>query len=177
MNSSELLELGFEKAGKKLQGKEELKRKLAIAFEFHRVVTPGIITRFQEALKLKTAKIHVVCPSCNGKPEKPKKEHKNSNGKCGYCKETGAQRMTHDKLAFCKIAEYGEVPPAEVLGKVKEAKERNCFDYFEVAKVETVEVRPDPIIFGRINGIDDRFFVAQWDKDVSIDDILMENEG
>ena len=146
MNSAELLELGFTKAGDKLKSKEDMKRKLAIAFEHHRVVTPGIIDRFQKALKKKTRKVK------------------------DYIE-------TYDRLAFCKISEYAEVPPADVLEKVKEAKARNCFDYFEVAKVETVEVRPDPIIFGRIKGVEDRFFVAQWDNDVKIEDILMENEG
>lgn len=147
MKSSELLELGFEKAGNKLKGKEDLKRKLMIAFEFHRVVTPGIIDRFQKQLRKKT-------------------EKKDKHGNVSY-----------DTLAFCKIGEYGEIPPADVLDKVKEAKARNCFDYFEVAKVETVEVRPDPIIFGRIKDVDDRFFVAQWDNDVRIEEILSENEG
>lgn len=147
MKSAELLELGFDKAGGKLKEKEDLKRKLAIAFEFHRVVTPGIIDRFQKQLRKKTEK----------------------KGKFG--------EVSYDTLAFCKIAEYGEVPPADVLDKVKEAKERKCFDYFEVAKVETVQVRPDPIIFGRIKGVNDRFFIAQWDNDVKIEDILMENEG
>lgn len=149
MKSSELLELGFKKAGEKLQDKEEMKRKLMIAFEFHRVVTPGIIDRFQKQLRKKTEK------------QDPQR----------------SWITTYDTIAFCKIGEYAEIPPAEVLGKVKEAKARNCFDYFEVAKVETVEVRPDPIIFGRINGVDDRFFVAQWDNDVKIEDILSENEG
>lgn len=147
MNSAELLELGFSKVGNKLKDKEDLKRKLAIAFEHHRVVTPGVVERFQKQLRKKTEAVD----------------------KYG--------RTSYDTLAFCKIAEYGEVPPVEVLGKVKEAMALKCFDYFEVAKVETVQVRPDPIIFGRIKGCDDRFFVAQWDNDVKIEDILMANEG
>jgi hypothetical protein len=60
---------------------------------------------------------------------------------------------------------------------LKKAKDMGCFDYFEVAKVETVEVRPDPIIFGGIEGCDDKFFITQWDDDVSIEEILNENEG
>jgi hypothetical protein len=30
----------------------------------------------------------------------------------------------------------------------------------------------DPIIFGKIDGCTDRFFIAQWDDDVKIEDIV-----
>lgn len=177
LTPQELAELGFDTAAIKLNTKLELKRKLALAYEHYRFVTPTIFERFSKALIEKTKKIDIACPMCGGHPEKPKRDYKNANGKCGYCRETGAQRMTHDKLVFMTLAEYSEVPPAEVLGKLREAKARNCFDYFEVAKVQTVEVRPDPIIFGCIKGVGEKFFIAQWDNDVKIEDILTANEG
>jgi hypothetical protein len=36
---------------------------------------------------------------------------------------------------------------------------------------------PDPIIFGRIKGSNNRYFVAQWDDDVKIEQILRADEG
>ncbi len=148
METVELLkELGLEKASENVQGKIDLSMKLTIAYEHYRVVTPKIIERFQDELKRKTKK-------------------KLSHGGISY-----------DRLAFVALKDYAEVPPEHALLALKEAKKRNCFDYFEVAKVETVEERPDPIIFGRVDKSPDRFFVTQWDDDVRIEDILRANEG
>ena len=80
-------------------------------------------------------------------------------------------------LAFTSLETYTEVPPEMVLDKIEEAIKRGCFDSFEIARIRSVEVKKDPIVFGRINGCPDRFFVAQWDDDVKIEDILKENEG
>ena len=85
--------------------------------------------------------------------------------------------MTHDKLSFVNLKEYPEVPPMDCLMDLKKAKDMECFDSFEVAKVETVDVRPDPIIFGLINGCEDKFYITQWEHDVRIEDILKEGEG
>lgn len=84
---------------------------------------------------------------------------------------------SYDKLRFRAIKEYPNVPPANVLEDVKKARDLGCFDTFEVADIQTVEVRPDPIIFGRVSGCDNRFFISQWDNDVKLEDILKENEG
>lgn len=87
---------------------------------------------------------------------------------------------THDRhgnyktLSFASPGEYGQIPPDSVLDKMMEAKERKCFDSFEIAYIRQVN---DPILFGRINGCSDRFFIDQWDEDVKIEDILMPNEG
>jgi hypothetical protein len=79
-------------------------------------------------------------------------------------------------LLFSRLENYDrDVPPIEVLQKIEEAKAVGCFDYFEIAFVE--EVKKDPIVFGRIEGCRDRFFIAQWDTDVSIEQIIMASEG
>ena len=83
----------------------------------------------------------------------------------------------YDRLAFIRIADYEKVPPTEALEKVADAQKLNCFDSFEVAYIESVKEIPDPIIFGRVESCPDRFFIAQWDDDVKIEDILKENEG
>lgn len=85
--------------------------------------------------------------------------------------------FTHQVLSFTPVEHYSGVPPQEVLDKVREAKERNCFDNFEVAHIETVQKIPDPIIFGRINGSDLRFAIAQWDDDVKVEDLIGKEEG
>lgn len=149
-----LRELGFDVAAAKVEKKLELKKKLTIAYEFYRVVTPAVLQRFQEQLKAKTLK--------------PAEKDKH-----GYT----VKYETYDYLKLIPISQYGEVPPQAVLDELKLAKSRGCFDSFEVAKVETFEVRPDPIIFGLINGCDEKFFIGQWDNDVKIEDILNADEG
>lgn len=150
MDACELKELGFVKAGGELEKKQEFKRKMMIAYEHFKVLTPGVLERFEKALK-----------------EKTYKEWKNQYGKC----------FSYDVVKFIPVAKYDKVPPQEVLTAMKEAKKKDCFDSFEIAKTETYSQeaqapRPDPIVFGRIDGCDDRFFVAQWDNDLKIEDIL-----
>ncbi len=169
MNTELLKELGLDKAAEKIDKGQDLKRKLAVAYEHYRFVSPDVFDRFQKQLYEKTQKVEVACPQC--KNISPIKDS------CGYCQHTGAQSMTYDKLAFVKIEDYSEVPPMDCLMDLKKAKGFKCFDRFEVAKVETVEVRPDPIILGLIDNCVDKFFVTQWDDDVKIEDILKEGEG
>lgn len=85
--------------------------------------------------------------------------------------------LRYKHLAFTPLDKYEAVPPTAVLDKIEEAIGKRCFDSFEIAKIEDkVEVK-DPIVFGRIKGCPDRFYVGQWDDDVKIEDILKENEG
>lgn len=169
MNTELLKELGLDTAAQKIDKGQNLKKKLAIAYEHYRFVSPDIFDRFQKQLCEKTKKVEVACPKC--------KNHSLKKKICGYCQMTGAQSMTYDKLAFVDIKDYPEVPPPDCLMDLKKAKDLKCFDKFEVAKVETVEIRPDPIIFGLIDNCVDKFFVTQWDDDVKIEDILREGEG
>lgn len=81
---------------------------------------------------------------------------------------------TWQKLSFTPIANYQHVPPEPVLQDLQAAVNRDCFDSFEIAHIREVK---DPILFGRINDCSDRFFISQWDTDVSIDDLLNKNEG
>lgn len=190
MNAEMLKELGLDKASERLEQKQSLKDKLMVAYEHYRVVTPEIIERFQVALKEKTKSITSTCYRCFGKgkeecfsgedKETMIKEAKKSKIKakdCGYCQNTGAYSLVYDTLVFVPLKEYPDSPPPDCLLDLRKAHEFKCFDEFEVAKVKTVEERPDPIIFGRITGSEDRFFVTQWDDDVRIEDILRENEG
>lgn len=169
MNEQLLKELGLDKAAAKLGKQLKLKQKLAIAYEHFRFVEPHIFDRFQKEVKTKTLKVVEACPQCKNMPL--------VKLTCWYCQKTGARQLTHDTLAFIKLEEYQDVPPMDCLMDLKKAKDLECFDRFEVAKVETVEVRPDPIIFGIIEGCDDYFYITQWDNDVAIEQILNEGEG
>lgn len=144
---SELRELGLHSAAEKIKRARETAAKLRIAFEHFRVVTPEIVSRFQEELWNQ----RYTDPITYG--------------------------LFYKSLRFTALELYPEVPPADVLHKIRKAKDLNCFDRFEVLTVEAREVQPDPVVFGIIDGCDNRYYVAQWDDDVKIEQILREDEG
>lgn len=90
-------------------------------------------------------------------------------------RRTPVARGYYQVLTLTSLKNYEKVPPADVLGKLAEALERKCFDSFEVAHIETV--KEDPLLLGCIEGCGDKFFIAQWDNDVKISDILKDYEG
>jgi len=143
----ELRELGLTAAADKIKRAKELARKLRIAFEHFRVVTPKQVTRFQEELW----------------------QHRET--------DPLTYTLRYQMRKFTALEGYPDVPPGEVLQKIREAKDLKCFDRFEVLTLESQEVVPDPVIFGVIDGCDNRYFVAQWDDDVKIEQILREDEG
>jgi hypothetical protein len=57
------------------------------------------------------------------------------------------------------IETYLYIPTAEVLSSLEKAQSRNIFDYFTVA---TIEKSKDPILLGRIEGSEKRFFIGLW---------------
>lgn len=82
--------------------------------------------------------------------------------------------MSYQMLAFVSIGDYKNVPPESVLASLETAQGRKCFDAYEIGYIKNVK---DPLLFGRVNECPDRFFIDQWDDDVSIDQLLKENEG
>lgn len=83
----------------------------------------------------------------------------------------------YQRLRFTKLEQYGKVPPDEVLVALAQAQDRGCFDYFEVADIESVKIVPDPLLLGRVEGSEVYFFITQWDNDVKISDILQADQG
>ena len=81
---------------------------------------------------------------------------------------------TWQVLQFRPIEDYRGAPPEDVLDLLEVAQERKCFDAFEVAHIAQVK---DPILFGRVSGCTDRFFIGQWNDDVKITDLIKDNEG
>lgn len=151
-SEQELRDLGFEAAANETKAKRALARKLRIAFEHFRVVEPGQIKRFNEELHNKTLNRNPTIDNPYGYP-------------------------VYQVLKFTPTNQYAGVPPVEVLEKLKEAKKLDCFDAFEVATIESVQVVPDPVLFGVITGCQNKYFIAQWDNDVSIEQILRPEEG
>jgi len=159
MTTAEYLKsLGLETAGANVEIKikekndlRELQKKLSLAYEHYRYVTPDKIALFNKELKAKTLE----------------KKGKNQWGDI----------TTHDQGIFISLKNFGCVPPQHALDRLKEAQDRKIFDSYEVFKIESIETVPDPILFGKINDCEDLFFIDQWDNDVSIDDLINENEG
>lgn len=85
--------------------------------------------------------------------------------------------ISYKRLRFTRLEQYQKLPPDEVLAALEQAKSYQCFDYFEVADLETVKQLPDPLLLGCVNNCADKFFITQWDEDVKIQNILQGDEG
>lgn len=155
MNTELLKELGFEKAAGRVDKQLDLKRRLAVAYERFKVVPPEALDKFQSALRERT-----------------------------YIKKItdkyGSFDEEYEILTLIPLKDYPEVPPMDCLLDLKKAKEMDVFTSFEVVRVEKYKThqdltpKPDPIIFGVIDGCVDRFFITQWDDDVSFEQIMGE---
>jgi hypothetical protein len=145
---------GFEAAAVDLEKKIARSRKLAVAYEHYRYVSKEAIASYCKDLKAKTLKT--------------------------ILDDSYESLKTWDELALVPMGSYGGIPPSDVMAETKIARERGCFDTFEVAYVQEKREhikRPDPIVFGLVEGCTDRFYVAQWGDDVKITDLLKTNEG
>lgn len=159
MSTLELLEqLGMKKAADKTRERIEKNRKLHLAYQNFSFVPESAVDSFNQKLKEKTEVIY----DSQTKEIRNKVDPKKFN------------YVVYDKLVFCQLSEYGEVPPVEVLEKIKSAMDLGCFDSFQVAKIESVKEVIDPIVFGSIEGCTDLFLIAQWDEDVKFEDIQKE---
>lgn len=152
-------EAGFLAVAKELRTKASRLTRMVQAYEFYRVVKQDAVDAFNAKLKAKTSRPLT--------PEDPQYRY-------------GYESTICDQLKLEPLAGYPGVPPADVFAAVKEAKERKIFDSFEVASVQPVATHvklPDPIVFGRIEGCTDRFYIAEWGTDVNIVDLIGKNGG
>lgn len=148
-----LKKLGMRKAAsvvvteaQKLEKQKVAFRRLTLAYEHFRHMEQADLDKYNAALKRKTLKT-------TGRKGVDLVEH-------------------YDQVKFTPLAEYSKVPPVDVLDKVEQAMEKGCFDSYEVAEIKGTKEYKDPIVFGRISGCPDRFFIAQWDNDLRIEDII-----
>lgn len=144
--------LGFTAGAAKAELDRDRARRMYAAYTGYEIVEPGHIEAFQERLKARSMK------------------------RTG---EVGVNLREHfDTLVFEAPETYkgtgdsSGLPPKEALDAFAAAKDAGMFDTFEVARVESVQVYKDPILFGRIDGCLDRFFIAQWGDDVSLKDLI-----
>jgi hypothetical protein len=161
---------GFEAVAANLRWKAEKGRKLSIAYEHFRYITEEQVNSFNEKLKDQTRR------PLDAEQAKRLKDQQIPHHPTRW---EGAT-VIHDELVFCELNKYQGLPPNDVLEKVKSAMEKGCFDVMEVAEVKpiaTVVKLPDPIVFGRVNGCTDRFYVCEWGVDVSINDLLDKHDG
>lgn len=79
---------------------------------------------------------------------------------------------SYKRLLFTPLENYHKIPPQDVLERLESAMNDAIFDSFEIATIQWVKEIIDPILFGRITDCPDRFFIAQWDDDVRIEDIV-----
>ena len=67
------------------------------------------------------------------------------------------------------VKDYKAIPPAHALAALKNAMAKEIFDEFTIGAVTAMK---DPFLLGRINGSDDRYFLAQWGDDIALDDVI-----
>lgn len=82
--------------------------------------------------------------------------------------------MEYQRLDFVSLGDYGKVPPEDVLVALETAQGRKCFDTFSIAYIKNVK---DPLLFGHVTGCPHSFYIAGWDDDIKIEDLLKDNEG
>ena|SRR3990172_8936713 len=146
-----LEQAGFVAAAKDAKDSYERAGRLAQAYEHYRYVSQEKINDFNNKLYAETLRR-------TGKAGKDLVEH-------------------YDCLVFDAVDSYPGIPPMEVLESTRQAAGRGIFDTLEVAHVVSVREYKDPIIFGRVTGCTDRFFIAQWGDDVRITDLVGTSEG
>jgi hypothetical protein len=141
-------EAGFSKAAENVEYDYALAKKLLVAYADYQVVTSEQMEKFQARLKKETLQ------------------------------KLDKYTEVYKKLKLEPIQTYATMPPMEVLDLVSKAKATGLFGSFEVGYItDHVERRdPDPIVFGKIEGCGDYFFIAQWGDDVKVTDILAEEK-
>lgn len=143
--------LGLTHAAHSIRTELSMREKLAVAYEHYRYLTPEKLRAFQERLKQET---------------------KTTEGKNQW-----GDIVSYKRTKVTPLENFAKVPPDAVLDALETAKGRGCFDLFEVMELEWHKEVPDPILFGMVLGSPDKFFIAQWDQDIKIEDILNDHEG
>ena len=150
-NIDRLEQLGLTAVATELKQELSIRQKLTIAYEHFRYLTPEKVAAFDAKLLAETRQ----------------EEGVNQWG----------QIYSYKRTKLTPLKDYRKVPPDSVLDALESAQGRGCFDTFEVMTIESHKVVPDPILFGRVTGCADLFFISQWDEDVKIEDILKDHEG
>lgn len=150
-NVERLAQLGFVKCAESIKRELTIREKLRLAYEHYRYLTPEKLLAFNDKLRKETEQV----------------EGKNQWG----------QIVSYKRTKQTLLKDYEKVPPDAVLDALEAAHAHGCFDRFEVMTIESHKIVPDPILFGVIDGSPDLFYIAQWDEDIKIEQILKDHEG
>jgi hypothetical protein len=63
------------------------------------------------------------------------------------------------------LVNYTGVPPINVLQSIKRARDLDCFCDFYILAAKHV---PDPVVLGRVQGVNHFFIIDAWDKDIDV---------
>ena len=153
--------LGLTHAAKVIKEEIPIRQKLSVAYEHYRYVTQKKLDQFRQQLEQAT-KVVINTDRPGGL----------------YTPGTNGQETYRFTTLHCTpLEDYESVPPTHVLDAIEEAQRYQCFARYEVLRLKEETIKPDPILFGVVAGSSDRFFIAQWDHDVAIEDILKDHEG
>ena len=151
MDIERLEQLGLTKVATAIREELSIRQKLAIAYQHYRYVTAEKIAAFDAKLAAET------------------RTDEGSN--------QWGMIYSYKRTKLTPLQDYTKLPPDSVLDALETAQGRGCFDQYQVMTIEYHKIVPDPILFGRVNDCSDLFYVAQWDDDVKIEDILKDHEG
>ena len=70
------------------------------------------------------------------------------------------------------VCNYKGNPPSGILKKIIEENKKGIFDELRIVTVSKEVLAKDPLLIGRINGSEQRFFIAQWGDDVKMEDLF-----
>ena len=89
----------------------------------------------------------------------------------GFDRDDDDVEFTYTLLEI-PIENYSKLIPENCVDSIVKAKDTNFFDRFTVASPHCNTTKKDPVVFGRINGNPNRFYICQWDNDITLDDLL-----
>ena len=91
-----------------------------------------------------------------------------------YARISGDSNDAFIALIETRIESYSKFIPEHCLDRVIAAKDTGFFDYLTVGVPDCDERlhQSDPVVFGRRNNSPNRFYICQWDNDVTLDDLL-----
>ena len=146
-----LAKLGLTTCADTIKQELSMREKLAMAYQHYRYLTMDKLAAFNEKLRKETEQV-------------------TGSNTWGKIKEDKRTKQT-------LLKDYDKVPPTHVLDALETAQAHGCFDKYEVMTIKSHREVPDPILFGHVEGSTDLFYIAQWDTDIKIEDILKDHEG
>jgi len=178
----------FAKKRRRFLGKKESDKPNYEAKIFFNILKKGLKKMEQKRFKELAEKAFEEALKCEGINQKSV-QGKIEEKMVFYLKKAAIQTMKYDRivtekmidgyrdtlpktkeLVIDEISEYEKPLPRHAQVKLKKAKDAKIFDSFWIFWIQEVK---DPILFGQIEEEKDvYYFIDEWNKDISIDDLL-----